>query len=155
MLELLKNYSLDEIAIFVVMLGLAIKGFIDFWDWAKARIIKPAEEKNEENKEKENMEKAIVDNQKEIENLKKSQKEILRILNILVDSDRDDIKAWITEKHHYFCYNLKYVDDYSLQCLEARYKHYKDENGNTFIDKFMTDIRALPVVSVADKKDKE
>jgi hypothetical protein len=39
------------------------------------------------------MEKAIVDNQKEIENLKKSQKEILRILNILVDSDRDDIKA--------------------------------------------------------------
>jgi hypothetical protein len=30
MLELLKNYSLDEIAIFVVMLGLAIKGFIDF-----------------------------------------------------------------------------------------------------------------------------
>lgn len=35
MLDLLKNYSLTDIAIFVVMLAFAIKGVVDFYDWAK------------------------------------------------------------------------------------------------------------------------
>jgi len=37
MLDLLKNYSLSEIVIFVVVLALAVKGVIDFYDWAKNR----------------------------------------------------------------------------------------------------------------------
>ena len=76
-----------------------------------------------------------------------------RAVDILIASDKDDIKAWITEKHHYFCYDLGYIDDYNLQCIEARYKHYKEEDGNTFIDGFMGDIRALPIVSVISKKE--
>ena len=32
MLDLLKNYSLTDIAIFVVMLAFAIKGIVDFWE---------------------------------------------------------------------------------------------------------------------------
>ena len=35
-----------------------------------------------------------------------------------------------------------------------RYKHYKEEDGNTFIDSFMEDIRALPKVSVNKKENK-
>jgi hypothetical protein len=80
--------------------------------------------------------------------------DLSELIHILIDSDKDDIKSWITEKHHYFCYDLGYIDDYNYQCIEARYKHYKEENGNTFIDGFMTDIRALPKVSVVEKKDK-
>ena len=38
MLDLLKNYSLTDIAIFIVMLAFAIKGIVDFYDWAKNRI---------------------------------------------------------------------------------------------------------------------
>ena len=75
-----------------------------------------------------------------------------KAINILIASDKDDIKAWITQQHHYFCYELGYIDDYNLQCIEARYVHYKEEDGNTFIDGFMKDIRNLPVVSVLDKK---
>ena len=40
MLDLLKNYSLTDITIFVVMLAFAIKGVVDFYDWAKNRITK-------------------------------------------------------------------------------------------------------------------
>lgn len=76
-----------------------------------------------------------------------------KLINILIKSDKDDIKAWITEKHHYFCYDLGYIDDYNLQCVEARYKHYKEEDGNTFIDELMKDIRALPIVSAIHKKE--
>lgn len=32
MLDLLKNYSLDEIAIFIVLLALAVKGVVSFFD---------------------------------------------------------------------------------------------------------------------------
>ena len=38
MLDLLKNYSLTDIAIFIVMLAFAIKSVVDFYDWAKNRI---------------------------------------------------------------------------------------------------------------------
>ena len=40
MLDLLKNYSLTDIAIFIVMLAFAIKGVIDFYNWTKNRITK-------------------------------------------------------------------------------------------------------------------
>ena len=38
MLDLLKNYSLTDIAIFIVMLAFTIKSVVDFYDWAKNRI---------------------------------------------------------------------------------------------------------------------
>ena len=147
MLDFLKNYSLTDIAIFIIMFAFAIKGLIDFYDWAKNRLNKTTDKKYT-NKE---IQKKVLDtlecHNNEIAKMSKA-------INILINSDKDDIKAWITEKHHYFCYDLGYIDDYNLQCIEARYKHYKEENGNTFIDGFMTDIRALPIVSVINKKEK-
>ena len=148
MLDLLNNYSLTEIITFVVVLAFSIKGVIDFYDWAKKRIQAPV---NKIYTEKE-MQKQVLDTLKshneQIESMSKA-------IDILIRSDKDDIKSWITEKHHYFCYDLGYIDDYNYQCIEARYAHYKEEDGNTFIDGFMEDIRALPKVSVIDNKIKK
>ena len=58
--------------------------------------------------------------------------------------DKDDIKAWITQQHHYFCYELKCIDDFSLDCIEKRFKHYQDENGNSFVENLMNELRTLP-----------
>ena len=146
MLDLLKNYSLTDIVIFIVMLAFAIKGVVDFYDWAKKRIKEPI---NKEQSEREIKQKVL----NTLESHNKQIMEMSKAINILIESDRDDIKSWITEKHHYFCYDLGYIDDYNLQCVEARYKHYKEEKGNTFIDGFMRDIRALPIVSVIHKKE--
>ena len=65
-------------------------------------------------------------------------------VDLLIDSDKNDIKTWITEKHHYFCYEKKWIDDYSLEGIERRYKNYRDEQGNSYIGKLMQDLRALP-----------
>lgn len=146
MLDLLKNYSLTDIIIFIVMLALAIKGLIDFYDWAKNRLSKTTNKKYTEKE----MQKKVLDT---LESHNGQIEKMSKAINILINSDKDDIKAWITEKHHYFCYELGYIDDYNLQCIEARYIHYKEEDGNTFIDRFMEDIRNLPVVSVLDKKE--
>ena len=65
-------------------------------------------------------------------------------IDMLVESDRDSIKAYITEKHHHFCYQVGWIDDFSLECLERRFKHYRDEGGNSFIGGFMDELRNLP-----------
>ena len=146
MLDLLNHYSLTEIITFIILLSLSIKGIIDFYDWAKNRI------NNITNKEQsvEKLHKKMIDT---LESHNNQIDKMAKSIDILIESDKDDIKAWITEKHHYFCYELGYIDDYNLQCIEARYKHYKEEKGNTFIDGFMVDIRALPIVSIVNKKE--
>lgn len=63
---------------------------------------------------------------------------------MLIDSDKDDIKSYITREHHYFCYQVGWIDDFSLDCLERRYQHYEDEGGNSFIAGFMNELRTLP-----------
>ena len=80
--------------------------------------------------------------------MQNTQNETLRILtdkiNLLIDSDKDSIKSFITDRHHHFCYDKKWIDDYSLDCIEKRYKHYTDEGGNSFIHDLMKELRALP-----------
>lgn len=146
MIELLNNYSLTEILMFIIMLAFAIKGVIDFYDWAKKRIKEPVDKTYTEKEMKQKVLGTLESHNEQIDKISKA-------IDILIASDKDDIKAWITEKHHYFCYELKYIDDYNLQCIEARYKHYKEENGNTFIDGFMADIRMLPMISVTNRKE--
>lgn len=65
-------------------------------------------------------------------------------IDLLIESDKDDIKSYITREHHRFCYDLKEIDDFSLDCLEKRFKHYSDEGGNSFIQEFMQELRKLP-----------
>ena len=140
MLDLLKQYSLQDIIIFIVILALAIKGCISFVDWAKQRISKavvhsqiPRQLKND-----------IEDHSQQIEDLKENISEIKNLINLLIESDKDAIKAFITRQHHYFVYQKGWVDDYSLNCVEERYNHYKDQGGNSFITTLMTELRNLP-----------
>ena len=65
-------------------------------------------------------------------------------VDILIQSDKDDIKAFITREHHYFCYQKGWIDDNSLDCIEKRYTHYQKEGGNSFIETLMEQIRELP-----------
>ena len=142
--QLLKTYSIQEILLFIVMLAAAIKGVVSWIEWAISKL------KTKFNKEEETRE-IRDDLKKNIEEIKKSQLETnnaIQVLtgkvNLLMDSDKDDIKAWITEKHHHFCYELGYIDDYNLDCIEKRYSHYEVEGGNSFVRTLMDEIRELP-----------
>ena len=65
-------------------------------------------------------------------------------INLLVESDKDDIKAFITREYHYFCEQKGWIDDYSMDCIEKRYGHYIEERGNSFVKQLMEQLRALP-----------
>lgn len=140
MVELLSIYSVSEILAIIVTLALAIKGVVSFWDWAKERLQKMFN--------KETQQKTI---QQRIETLAESQQQLMEAVkkltekvDMLIDSDKDDIKAYITDKYHYYVYTQKWIDDYTLDCITKRFKHYQDEGGNSFIETLMKELRTLP-----------
>ena len=158
MAELITNYSWSEIILFVIAFAAAIKGVVTFWDWGKDRLRKVyyKEDKIEEIKS------LIVENTKQMNEFSNIQAQTIDEIQHLKEnitnltaSDKDDIKAWITEKHHHFCYDIKYIDDYSLDCIEKRYAHYVDEGGNSFISTLMEEIRNLPKVSDVESKQEQ
>lgn len=122
------------------MLALAIKGIIDFKDWAKKRTRQAVQEADKPIQ----LEQIINKHEEELSGINSQLSDIKRSINLLIESDKDDIKQSITKQHHYFCYKIGSIDDYSLDCLEKRYSHYKDEGGNSFVKTLMEEVRMLP-----------
>lgn len=160
MVALLQHYSLSDILMFTVFLVLAVKSLISFFDWAHDRIKKVFNKEHNKLSEKEELERRLQHGSEVMTILTKNQKATDMILNdlsakidMLIDSDKDDIKSYITREHHYFCYQVGWIDDFSLDCLERRYEHYADEGGNSFIEGFMNELRALPKQSPQEREE--
>jgi hypothetical protein len=140
LIQLLKQFDITTFLTFVIVLALATKGIIVFFDWAKERLMKMF---NKQTKKQRQIEQ-LRQQEKSIRELKNNMESIQSKMNLLIESDKDDIKAWITEKHHFYCYQQKYIDDYTLDCLEKRFSHYEVEGGNSFVHTLMEELRALP-----------
>ena len=132
MIDLLAAYSVEQILIFTILLALAIKGVISFFDWAHSRI-----------HTKFSSDHHLNENINKIYSLENKINNIASQVDLLIRSDRDSIKMAITKDYHYFCEQHKWIDDYSLECLERRYKNYQEEGGNSFIHNMMEEIRSL------------
>lgn len=140
MQELLQNFSIGQILMFIVILATAIKGTISFIDWARDRLRKQVYEKDKPSK----ILKKTQENKQKLDQIEKELDTVKKILQLLTNSDKDAIKSFITKQHHYFCYKLKYIDDYSLDAIEKRYAHYQEQGGNSFVKDLMEELRALP-----------
>lgn len=149
--ELLENFSPTHILIMIILIVLATKEVIDFIDWMKNKLSKHDNEVQAKENEKEEMEKRVTKletGQTEvltaISNLTDNVGSLAGNVDLLISSDRDAIKAFITSQHHFLCYDQKWIDDYTLDCIEKRYDHYVEEHGNSFIEQLMNEIRSLP-----------
>lgn len=140
LIQLLKQFDITTFLTFIIVLALAAKGVIIFFDWVKERLMKMF---NKQTKKQRQIEQ-LQQQENSIKELKNNMESIQSKMNLLIESDKDDIKAWITEKHHFYCYQQKYIDDYTLDCLEKRFSHYEVEGGNSFVHNLMEELRALP-----------
>ena len=140
MIQLFTHYSPREIIIFIIILAIAIKNIVQFKDWAKKRTKQAVQQADKPIQ----LEQTIDKHQQQLVDIKSELSDIKKSINLLIESDKDDIKQSLTKDHHYFCYKLKSIDDYSLDCMEKRYSHYKDEGGNSFIKILMQEVRTLP-----------
>ena len=159
LIKLLQSYSLSDILIFTVFLALAIKSLISFFDCGYDYIKKIFNIKYYKINEKQELKRRLQKGSQTMSALEKNQQATDKILHdlttkidMLIDSDKDAIKSFITEKHHYYCYKVGYIDDFSLDCIEKRFKHYSDQGGNSFIENFMKALRALPIKQPAQKQ---
>lgn len=73
----------------------------------------------------------------------------------LTERTQDSTRAYLIDKHHHFCYQIKAIDDMSLQDMERRFMYYKAAGGDTFIDALMEDVRMLPRLTVEQMSKKE
>lgn len=156
--DLLTQYSLTDILVFLFVLITAIKTTMVSVEWLWERLSKFFKKQQKDIKNEEDFTKHVQESEKKIKELyelhEKTEQNLNRIIDsiqLLINSDKDDIKAWITEKHHYYCYEKRHIDDYSLDCIEKRYTHYRNEGGNSFVEDLMRDIRRLPKTSSLNK----
>lgn len=154
MKDFLANYSASEILLFLVFFAIALKEGITLVDWLKERLrkvydkdYKAKEERKEIEREIDDLNKIFDERKKVDDGFEKINSAISKIneqIEMLIVSDKESIKAFITEKHHYFVYEKGWIDDYSMDCIEKRFAVYQQEHGNSFVEDLMNEMRGLP-----------
>ena len=147
--KLFSTYSLADILVLLIIFVLALKEAITIKDWFKDRLSKHTNKKIKDKTEKEKIQEdidALSKFYEEKEIVDKGFENINRQIEMLIESDREAIKAYITDLHHRFVYEKGWIDDYSLDCLEKRYSIYEREDGNSFVLGLMNELRELPKV---------
>lgn len=162
MKELLTEFSLGQIFLFTFLILSAVKACWEVISFLYGKIRAAFDSKYKEERTKESIqyrlekcENAIAnwDNKMEVftESIKSLNEECQKSfdkqnesLQMLIASDKDDIKSFIVREYHYFTEEKGWIDDFSLDVLEKRYSHYKAEGGNSFIEELMDEIRKLP-----------
>lgn len=64
-------------------------------------------------------------------------------VDMLLDSDKESIKAYITKEYQYWM-NQGFIDIYSLNVLDERFRKYTKEKGNTFVADMRKELHNLP-----------
>lgn len=81
--------------------------------------------------------------EKEINHIKTGVlKELSEKIDLLLDSDKESIKGFITSEYHYWM-KLGYIDIYSLKVIDERFEKYKKEKGNTFVADMVSELHKL------------
>lgn len=152
--QLFTNYSLIDVVFILFLTAFVLKEILQLIDFFRNR----AKNKYDQQHQEQNNEEKILDKMEELEDqfatlyhdctssletIQKTQKEHEKTLNLLVASDKDDIKLNIVQQHHYFV-KQGYIDDFSMDAIEKRYDHYKAEGGNSYITDLMQELRKLP-----------
>ena len=161
MIELLSTFTLTQALTYLALFAIAAKEFLVIKDYFKKRADEHYEAKDIKETQIENILKEIKSLKEEIQQQKEEyeqlninlkelsdswseiEKEHKKTLQTLIKSDMDAIKSFIVKEHHHFI-EEKWIDDFSLDTIEKRYTHYKEEGGNSYVTDLMKDLRDLP-----------
>ena len=145
--QLLTTFSPMTIILCIIMIFLAFKAIMDYKTWMQSfanEAYKKRKDKESELNDIQELKTSVNAIAEDISGIKTSLANINAQVETLTESDKDDIKAFITREYHYFVEKMGWIDDYSMDCLEKRYAHYVAYRGNTFVGELMKALRALP-----------
>lgn len=151
MAELLSQYTIPQIILFIAALIFIVKGVQDTIDFFKnkynQKFNKDYDTKTKEIRLEEFYEMAGEQHKEvmmEIEKVSESVDHLSQRIDKLTESDMHDIKQFIVREYHYFVEQKKWIDDYSLDTILLRYADYKQEGGNSYIEMLIDEIKKLP-----------
>lgn len=149
--QLLSQYSIETLVILVALLGFSIKAMSELWEWFYNKFKEHFSFRTQRDQDHQQLIEQIKElsndikaTQKEIQILKNNMVQFSDQMKITTERLQESTRNYIIDKHHYFCYQIKAIDDLSLQSLERRFLYYKAAGGNSFIDGLMEEIRELP-----------
>lgn len=160
--QLLQQYSLETLILLLVMGGLSIKIISELWEWfynkAKKHFSFRTQTDQDHQQMLDNFQKlsdevtaAYEQTQTEIQQLRNDMVNFSHQMQITTERLQENSRNYIIDKHHYFCYQIKAIDDLSLQSLERRFLYYKAAGGNSFVDGLMEEIRSLPKLTLQNE----
>ena len=161
MKEIFENFTFSEILLFIFLILAGIKELWSLIDFFISKIQKKFGKEKAKDKKENDLLNQLSNFNDQIQSLVKQEKELSESLilckdennarfkeideklNLLTQSDRDSIKSWIVEKHHFFM-EEGWVDDFNMDAIEKRFTHYEKEGGNSYVLDLMKDLRKLP-----------
>lgn len=147
---LLKNIPLTIILILAIIIcGADLIKAIGVWKGKRKEKIDAEvhkkEEENELNQTLKDIQSSLSQMHNKIDEQDKRFDSMEKRLNDLTESDKNDIKSWITEQYQKFYVNQGWIDAYSADTIDHRYADYKKEGGNSFIDTLIERLHSLPM----------
>lgn len=130
MTELLTAYSLEEIAVFIVLLGGALIGLWKAFSYVNEEL------------------ELIITKKMKNRQIEKRLMEVEHQLCILLESDKSRIRGEIVREYRHFI-RQNYIDAFSLDYLHQQYESYKTLKGNSYISQLMSDLDALPLAELS------
>ena len=159
--ELFSQFSIESIILLVIALGVALKFIIDltsfFYNKLKSHFNKQTDKESKQNqilKLQQETKESINNLSIQLENISKRVDELEGQDALIVERLQENTRSYIIDKHHEFCLQIRAIDDYNLSSLERRYLYYKARGGNSYIDGLMDEIRALPLITAVQLKNK-
>lgn len=157
--QLLSQYSIETLVILVALLGFSIKAMSELWEWFYNKFKEHFSFRTQRDQDHQQLIEQIKElsngikaTQEEIQILKNNMVQFSDQMKITTERLQESTRNYIIDKHHYFCYQIKAIDDLSLQSLERRFLYYKAAGGNSFIDGLMEEIRELPRLNFQNKQ---
>lgn len=155
--QLVSQYSFGAIVMLVVTLAVAFKFLSELLEYFYGKLQKFFNYQTLKDKKHSEIVESIALLQADIKNLSQeisNQSNDIKALKehekLTLERLQENSRSYIIDKHHYFCYEIKAIDDLNLESLERRYLYYKAAGGNSFIDGLMEEIRDLPRINLSN-----
>ncbi len=156
---LFSQYSIETLILLIIGVALSVKFIGELWEYFYNKIRLYFNYKNQKDQAHDEIINGIIkietrtgELQETVEALTENIRTLQKQSELATKRLQENSRSYIIDKHHYFCYQVKAIDDLNLQSLERRYLYYKAEGGDTFVDGLMDEVRALPRVSLHDHK---
>ena len=158
MIELIATFGITPI---ILILLIGIPAIVNFIIWCKKLWKQRTDYTNENIQRGRDIERAEEAEEhrfesgesriSKLESIQKQQADLITELKLtndrLVRSERLAIKTWIKEQHDIWV-PKGCIDGQILELLEQRFEIYREEGGNSWAEKLMNDMRALPIVTI-------